>query len=184
MLVTGVGMIPTAVYTSMLLSRQTYDAVINAGICGSFNRQFSLGEVLNVTNDSLPETGAEDGEHFLSLIDLQLIDQDEYPYEGGILKNHSVFESKLLSGLRLATGATVNRVLGSRQSIASFVATHNADIETMEGAAFIFACKVHNVRFIQIRSVSNYVEERDKTKWNIPMAMQNLNNLLIGLLNE
>lgn len=183
-LITGVGMVPTAVFTSMILAKYRYGAVINAGICGSFNRDIPIGKVLNIISDCLPETGAEDGEHFLSLIDLKLLDQDEFPFQEGKLINESVFESNLVKGLLLSTGVTVNRVHGHAQSIADFLSRNNADIESMEGAAFMYACKVHHSRFIQIRCVSNYIEERNVSDWDIPLAVQNLNSFLLDLLNE
>ncbi len=183
-LITGVGMVPTAVYTSMVLGLYKYDAVINAGICGSFNRSISIGEVLNVVVDSLPETGAEDGEHFLSLIDLNLLEQDEFPFSGGKLVNDSVFDSRLIESLPKVTGVTVNTVHGNAQNIEVFLLRNQVDVETMEGAAFMFSCKVHKMRCIQVRSISNYVEDRNVSKWDIPLAVQNLNGFLIDLLNE
>jgi len=183
-LITGVGMVPTAVYTSMVLGLYEYDAVINAGLCGSFNTEIPLGAVVNVNTDCLPETGAEDGEHFLSLIDLKLLDQDEFPFSGGKLVNDSVFESGLIEALPLSNGVTVNTVHGNAQSIASFLLRNHAEVETMEGAAFMFSCKLHKIRHIQIRSISNYIEDRDISKWNIPLAVQNLNRFLLDLLNE
>jgi futalosine hydrolase len=183
-LITGVGMVPTAVLTSIVLSRYSYDAVINAGICGSFNRDIPIGKVLNINTDCLPETGAEDGEHFLSIIDLKLLDQDEFPFLGGRLVNDSVFESNLVNGLLLSTGVTVNTVHGNEQSISTFLSRHKVDVESMEGAAFMYACKVLKARFIQVRSVSNYIEDRDVSKWDIPVAVHNLNLFLLNLLNE
>ena len=183
-LITGVGMVPTAVYTSMVLGKYKYDAVINAGICGSFNRDIPIGKVLNITTDCLPETGAEDGEHFLSIIDLKLLDQDEFPFFGGKLINDSVFESSLINGLLISTGVTVNTVHGNAQNIETFIARHSVDIESMEGAAFMYSCKMFKARFIQIRSVSNYIEDRDVSNWDIPLAVQNLNRFLLDLLNE
>jgi len=183
-LITGVGMVPTAVYTSMVLGKYKYDAVINAGICGSFNRDIPIGKVLNITTDCLPETGAEDGEHFLSIIDLKLLDQDEFPFFCGKLINDSVFESSLINGLLIATGVTVNTVHGNAQNIEAFLARYAVDIESMEGAAFMYSCKMLKARFIQIRSVSNYIEDRDVSNWDIPLAVQNLNRFLLDLLNE
>lgn len=183
-LVTGVGMVPTAVFTSIVLGKYSYDAVINAGICGSFNRSIPIGKVLNITVDCLPETGAEDGEHFLSLIDLNLLDQDEFPFSGGKLVNDSYFDSKLINALHQSTGVTVNTVHGNDQSIAAFLQRYPADVETMEGAAFMFSCKLYKIRNIQIRSVSNYIEDRDVSKWDIPLAVNNLNHFLLDLLNE
>jgi futalosine hydrolase len=183
-LITGVGMVPTAAGTSVALARYTYDAVINAGICGCFNREIAIGKVLNITTDCLPETGVEDGEHFLSIIDLKLLDQDEFPFSGGKLINDSVFESSLINGLLISTGVTVNTVHGNALSIKAFLSRHSVDVESMEGAAFIYACKMIGIRYLQIRSVSNYIEDRDVSKWNIPLAVQNLNHFLLDLLNE
>jgi len=183
-LITGVGMVPTATGTAIALASYSYDAVINAGICGSFNRNLPLGIVLNINTDCLPETGAEDGEHFLSIIDLKLLDQDEFPFTAGKLVNNSVFESRLINELPVASGVTVNTVHGNASSITAFLALHPADTESMEGAAFIYACKMYSIRHIQIRSVSNYIEDRDVSQWNIPLAVQNLNHFLLNLLEE
>jgi futalosine hydrolase len=183
-LVTGVGMVPTAVATSMVLGKYTYDAVINAGICGSFNHDIPIGKLLNITTDCFPETGAEAGEHFLSLIDLNLLDQDEFPFSGGKLVNDSVFESSLINDVLIATGVTVNTVHGNAQNIRDFLSRHQADVESMEGAAFMYSCKLHNTRYLQIRTVSNYIEDRDASKWDIPLAVQTLNHFLLDLLNE
>lgn len=183
-LITGVGMVPTAVGTTMALNGCSYDAVINAGICGCFNRDIPIGKVLNITSDCLPETGAEDGEHFLSIIDLKLLDQDEFPFTGGKLVNDSVFESDLINGLLISTGVTVNTVHGNAQNITTFLSRYNVDVESMEGAAFMYSCKMNKVRHIQVRSVSNYIEDRDISKWNIPLAVHKLNHFLLDLLNE
>lgn len=183
-LVTGVGMVPTAVTTTIALARYKYDAVFNVGICGSFNREIPIGKVLNITSDCLPETGAEDGEHFLSIIDLKLLDQDEFPFTGGKLINESVFDSVLINGLLIATGVTVNTVHGNSESIKAFLQRHPVDIESMEGAAFMYSCMLLKARFMQIRSVSNYIEDRDVSKWDIQLAVHNLNRFLLDLMNE
>jgi len=54
----------------------------------------------------------------------------------------------------------------------------------MEGAAFHYACLKEKVPYAEIRSISNYVEKRDRSKWNIPLAIKNLNDFFIVLLNE
>jgi futalosine hydrolase len=54
----------------------------------------------------------------------------------------------------------------------------------MEGAAFFAGCIDFEADYIQIRAISNYVEKRDKSKWNLPLAIQNLNNELIQLITQ
>ena len=65
-LVTGIGMVATAIAVSKALSLKHYDLVVNAGIAGSFNRSIPLGSVVEVVQDQLSEMGAQDGTHFLS----------------------------------------------------------------------------------------------------------------------
>jgi len=54
----------------------------------------------------------------------------------------------------------------------------------MEGAAFFYVCLQEKAPFIQIRSISNYVGEQDKSKWEISLAVKNLNNVLLDILAE
>jgi futalosine hydrolase len=49
----------------------------------------------------------------------------------------------------------------------------------MEGIAFHYACKQAKIPFLQIRAISNYVTPRNKSEWEIPLAIQNLNQYLI-----
>jgi futalosine hydrolase len=43
---------------------------------------------------------------------------------------------------------------------------------------------MENVPYIQLRSVSNYIEPRNRASWKIPLAVKNLNDTLINALNE
>ena len=60
----------------------------------------------------------------------------------------------------------------------------NADIESMEGAAFHYVCLLRKANFVQIRSISNIVGERDKTKWKMKEAIASLNNELEKLIQQ
>jgi futalosine hydrolase len=54
----------------------------------------------------------------------------------------------------------------------------------MEGAAFAYVCAKMKVNAIQIRSISNQVEPRNRNNWNIPLAIKNLNEVLGSLCEE
>ena len=64
------------------------------------------------------------------------------------------------------------------------VETFAPQTETMEGAALHYVCLQQNLPFLQIRSISNEVGERDKSKWKIKEAVEDLNSELIKLLNH
>jgi futalosine hydrolase len=181
-LLTGVGMVATAYWVGRAIASGSYDVAINAGICGSFDRQIPIGEVVNVVEDSFPEMGTEDGEYFLSLIDLDLLGRDEFPFTNGVLENKVTYNHPMLDSLRKVKGITVNRVHGQAHSIGKLLETIQPDVETMEGAAFLYACQSIGLKCLQLRSVSNYVETRNRTAWNIPLAIRNLNQTLTELL--
>ncbi len=58
------------------------------------------------------------------------------------------------------------------------------DIETMEGADFFEICLRQGCAFAEIRAVSNVVGEQDHTRWNIPLALQNLQDALSLFKNQ
>ena len=183
-LITGVGMVSTAFSMGKVLQAFKYDMAINAGIAGCFDKNIPLGEVLNITSDCFPELGAEDGEYFLSLIDLKLLEADSFPYNNMELINDSVINCAYVNELKKVKGITVNTIHGADDNINKIKTSFDPITESMEGAAFMYACKMENLKHLQIRSVSNYVEKRNKASWNIPLAIKNLNNTLMNILNE
>src|SRR6187200_1562705 len=86
-LTTGVGMVATAIWCSGVFARERYDLVLNGGVCGSFRPALPPGSVVHVTTDRIAEFGAEDGDTFLSVQDLQLLGDDEFPWTRGRLVN-------------------------------------------------------------------------------------------------
>jgi futalosine hydrolase len=170
-LITGVGMVATAFALGKHLSSR-YDLVLNLGIAGGFDRSIELGTLVNITNDTFAELGAEDGENFLTITDL------------GFGENTYTSKSKLNIGLQKVSGITVNRVSGNDKNIRNIVDRLNPKTESMEGAAVLFACEQERIDCLQVRSISNYVEPRNKDKWKIGLAIKNLNDWAIAFLGD
>ena len=92
--------------------------------------------------------------------------------------------SALTDELRKVTGITVNTVHGNTESIEAIQERINPTVESMEGAAFFYACEEAQVPAIQIRAISNYVEKRSRENWNVPLAVKNLNDWLIANIKK
>jgi futalosine hydrolase len=174
-LITGVGMVNTAFMIGKN-SHRVYDAILNVGICGAFDRHLKIGQVVHITRDELSEMGAESGDEFIKYKDLELPGTNVY-------HNNWIARSKSINELKTVKSITINKVHGKDQSIENTKKMFGADIESMEGAAFFAACKGLS-NFTQIRAVSNYVEKRDKSKWDIPMAISHLNKTILNIVTE
>lgn len=176
-LVTGVGMVATAARVAHALAGARYDVAFNFGVCGSFRRAPALGAVVHVTSDCLCELGVEDGERFISLETLGLVDTTS-------IANTAPPANAVLQSLPGVRGITVNTVHGNDQSIAAIVTRLNPDVESMEGAAFAFACGMSGVPYAQVRAVSNLVERRNRDAWRMDLAIRNLDDVAVRILES
>ena len=176
-------MVAAAVWTTRTLAGQVYDAALNVGVCGAFDRRLVPGTVVHVVSDCFAELGAEDGDRFLTLHDLHLLGRDEFPFRDGCL-HAAPPPNEALRRLPAATGLTVNTVHGREASIASVQARVPAQVESMEGAAFMYACSTAPVPFAQVRAVSNIVETRNRAAWKLPEAIQALCGTTLEILDQ
>jgi futalosine hydrolase len=182
LLITGVGS-PGSIYKlGKALQQKKYDQVIQAGIAGTFNPAIMPGEVVLVQKDVFADLGMVEKKILIPLFDTGLADKDEFPYQNGWLENTNNFIRH--SPLRKVTAVTVNSVSDDQEMAEQYVQKFKAEIETMEGAALHYVCLQENIPFLQIRSISNRVGERDKAKWQMKEAIKNLNKELAVLLKE
>ena len=176
-LVTGIGMVATAARCSRALARTAYDFALNLGVCGSFDPALGPGTVVHVVSDRIAELGAEDGEVFLTLEELQLPGESEFV-------NYSPPSNPALQQLPSVAGITVNTVHGNEHTIALVTARFKPQVETMEGAAFMSACLIHKAPFAQVRAVSNLVERRNRESWRMGDAIQNLGLTALSIIDQ
>lgn len=182
-LVTGMGMMQTAAHLALYASRNERDLYMDAGIAGAFNREIQIGEVTQVMSETYGDFGVEDGDDFADFYEMGFIDQHQDAFEyGKIGPFGNVCEHSSLEHLRKVTSLTVNKVHGKEETIAMIMKKYPADIENMEGLAFFYVTHQIAKPSIEIRSISNYVERRNKDNWNIPLAVKNLNEELMRLL--
>lgn len=177
-------MVATAAWCSRAFAAEHYDLALNVGLCGSFRSSMAPGIVVHVTTDRIAELGAEDGDGFLTIHQLQLLGENEFPFEGGRLVNAVPPQISLLTDLRDVAGITVNTVHGSERTIAAIRERFDPDVESMEGAAFMYASLIAGVPFAQVRAVSNAVERRNRGAWKLDQAIQSLGTESVRLLES
>ena len=183
-LTTGVGMIATAAWCSRTFAAEHYDLALNVGLCGSFDASLAAPDVVHVTADRIAELGAEDGDDFLTIHQLQLLGENDFPFDGGLLVNTNPPPLPSLATLRSVTGITVNTVHGNERTIAAVRDRYDPDVESMEGAAFMYASLIAGVPFAQVRAVSNAVVRRNRGAWKIDEAIRALGEQSVKLLES
>jgi futalosine hydrolase len=180
-LITGVGVPSTMYHLQKRIHQMDYDCIIQAGIAGSFIKDIELGKTVLVQQDCFGDLGIEEYGNYNSIFNTPFADKDEFPFNDGWLVNLN--EALLKTNLPKIKAVTVNKVSDSALQKQQFISSFNADIESMEGAALHYVCLQEQISFLQIRSISNHVGERDKTKWKMKEAIENLNRELTTLIN-
>jgi futalosine hydrolase len=174
----GVGMMASTFSLTQLLYTEKPDLVIQAGIAGCFDTAIPLGKVVAVEDETLADMGVEEEGKWKDLFDLKLEKSSYPPFEKKKLPNQWLDQYNLLK-LPQVAGITINEITTRPARIQQIIKKYNPCIESMEGAALHYVCRQNNTPFIQIRAISNYIGERDKSKWAIREAIDNLNNALL-----
>lgn len=179
-LVTGVGALNTAFGMSRYKDIEKTDVAINVGLAGTYYPNIKLGDVVEVIADRFGDLGVEESNgDFTDVYDLGLTNENQYPYESGWIKSA---KPKFKTDIPKVKGLTVNKVHGTTGSIENIKSKYAAEIESMEGAGFLYASRIMDLHAHQFRAISNHVEPRNKDNWQIEKAIDNLNEYLISLL--
>ncbi len=182
-LVTGVGPISAAIFLSKFLAIEKVDWAIQAGVGGAFDPALALGSVVEISSERFGDLGAEDENgQLIDLFEMGLLGKNDWPFFGGVLKNPA---SDFRDFLPKKAGLTVSRAHGAENSIQKIREKFpDAEVESMEGAAFFQTCLLENQPFLELRAISNRVEKRNRAAWQMAEAIENLNAVLISMFEE
>jgi len=182
--VSGIGMVAKAYLLGKYLQNENYDLALNVGIAGSFKKEFPLTSVVNVVQDQFTEMGAEDADSFIGIADMGFKEFNTHPYANGKIINNTNFDQFGLDDLKKVSGITSNTIHGRQSSISEIISSFDPDVETMGGAAFLYACLMEEIPCAQIRSISNYVEVRDRSKWQVKSAIDQLTHEILKIIES
>jgi futalosine hydrolase len=184
LLVTGVGGAAMSwALQKRFSSGATPSLVIGAGIAGSYSAPYVPGDVVIAQSDCFADMGVDDNGSFLSLFRASLADPDKPPFRGGWIHCHGRWFDRFVDGYPAVRAATVNMTSGSKPVIDRIRHAWDPDIETMEGAWFAYACEMSGAEWLAVRAISNMIEPRNLKKWDIPLALEKLQEAMTDILN-
>lgn len=182
-LISGIGLTATAYHLTKQLTLKKYDLVIQAGVAGCFDLKIELGQVVSVRQDTIADQSVMEMKKLKNLFALKSVPHNQYPFKNDWLINP---DNKLLkkTGLESVKGISVNEISTSGQKIRLYKEMFDPITESMEGAALHYVCLMEMIPFLQIRSISNYIGERNKKNWDMKESISNLNEVLIRIINN
>lgn len=179
-LITGIGLTATTYALINQINIKKPAFIIQAGVGGCFDINIKLGTVVAIKKETIADQSVVELKTLKTLFDLQLLPQNKIPFSNGWLVNSNDILRKIK--LKKVTGISVNEITTDKKKVKLYRDRFKPVIESMEGAALHYVSLMEKIPFLQIRSVSNYIAERNKQKWNMKEAVENLNKELISIL--
>jgi futalosine hydrolase len=183
LLITGVGTAATVYHVLQLLQHSKPAFILQAGIAGSFDESLPLGQAVVVNADRFADLGVHENDQWKDVFDMNLAEPEVAPYSNGWLINpyHDLLSA---AGLPIVKSVSISEITTNAVRMRQLRDKYHPSIESMEGAAFHYVCIQQGIPFIQLRTISNYVGERNKGKWALRQSVENLAAQVQELVNR
>lgn len=187
----GVGKVNAAHTVTLILENYDIDFLILFGIAGAYaGSALKVGDVAVAERENYGEEGVLTNEGWkpMEVISPLLKSEKEYYNTFSIdreLSQLAVRTSRDM-GFNATSGSfvTVSQCSGTRESGEILRKRFNGICENMEGAAVTHICTLYGLPMLEIRGISNIIEERNLNKWNIPLAVSNCNKVVSELVRH
>jgi futalosine hydrolase len=178
--ITGIGAVNAAhALTEHLVTRPRPSHVMQVGIAGAYvPGGVPVGAVVLATSDTYGDLGVLtlEGWRPADEIGIPLVEArgahparfNEFPLDAALVARAAAVCGPLVA----ATGPflTLSTVTGVRARGDELHRRFGALCESMEGAAAAHVCALHDVPFLEVRGISNLVEDRNRAAWKIAEA--------------
>ena len=172
--ITGIGPVNAAHSLTRELEASRPTLVLQFGIGGAYVPSgVSVGQVACATEELYGDLGAITPDGWLSMEDLgfPVVPSDPPRF------NRFPLDATLVARAAEACGAvcgpflTTSRCTGVRDIGDALHARTGGICENMEGAAAAHVCALYDVPFLEVRGISNLVEDRDRDAWRVDEAI-------------
>jgi futalosine hydrolase len=176
LLVTGMGKTNAAQALTALLEGESPIAVLGFGVAGSYpGRGPEPGGVVLADSALYADEGVESPTGWLSPreMGIPLLEvegetyYDRFPLEGlGVARAARALAA---AGIPAVVGpvATVSTCSGTEARGELLRDRHPAVCEAMEGAAWAHVARLYGAPYLEVRGISNLVEDRDPSRWRL-----------------
>ncbi|HJV67259.1 MAG TPA: futalosine hydrolase [Geomonas sp.] len=190
--VTGIGKVNAASAATLLLERLEPELLINTGCGGAYpGAGLEVGALAFASSESFADEGVQtcEGWRGLELIGIPVFEGggerlfNTFPLAGG--PAGSACRWAVVHGFRAALGPflTVSTCSGTALQGAELLARYAGICENMEGAAIAQVSRLYDVPLLEVRGISNLVEDRDLSRWDLKLAVGEVQRFLVEYLS-
>ncbi len=186
----GVGKVNAAHSATLILENYDVDLMILFGIGGAY-KGVRTGDIAVAQSENYAEEGilAEDGWKSMEFTGFPLLKNkkeyfNNFPMDSGLSQLAIKVSGDFGFNTAYGNFITVSQCSGTRESGELLKNRFDGICENMEGAAAAHICAMYGIPVIEIRGISNMVENRDTKKWNIPLAVSNCNKVVSELVKR
>ncbi len=176
LLITGVGPVETALSLSRCLERDhtKIRSVVNFGIGGAYlsERGTSIGllDICLAEREVMGDFGVCFGNRVEPFADGDFGVKTVFILDEALVREAETVLAQQQISTHSGTFVTVNGASGTRERGEQFRARYGALCENMEGAAAARVCEAYDLPLLEVRAISNLVEDRPGARWKIDEA--------------
>ena len=187
----GVGIANAPNAATVLIERFSPRLIILFGIGGAYPHSgFGVGDVVAAKKEIYADAGLilKDGFHGMKETGLPLLRKGRRKFFNEFPLDRTLLKKALSIGLPSGVFLTVSASTGTLKRALELERRYGADcenmIENMEGAAAAHICALYGTPLIEIRGISNIVEDRDIKKWDKETASLNCQKAVLELIKR
>ncbi len=186
----GIGKANAAHAASIMIREYSPSLIVSFGIGGAYpSSGLEVGDLAVAQREIYTDEGVflKDGFHDLKMIGIPTVRAGRRSYFNEFPSDRSLARKALcaagyVANARIGAFATVSSCTGTRKRSLEIEKRFGVICENMEGAAVAQICRLYGVPFVEIRGISNIVEDRDTRKWNVRLAAENCQKAVMYFL--
>ena len=188
----GVGKVNAASSATAVIENYPVRAVINFGVGGAYpDAGLNIGDVAIASKEIYGDEGVFTAAGIKGMkeigIPLVRIGETKYFNEFPLDSPAIPFpkdENNMNIMIKTGNFITVSAVSGSQKRAKDLGKRFGAVCENMEGAAIAQVCALYELPMIELRGISNMAGVRDKRKWNLKIASENCQKLVLETIKK
>ncbi|MDI6890102.1 MAG: futalosine hydrolase [Thermodesulfovibrionales bacterium] len=186
----GIGKTNASHGATILIERFSPNIIINFGVGGAYpSSGLKIGDIVIAEKEIYGDEGvlSGDGFHGAEFMGIPFFKKgkkkyfNEFQLDRKLLKE-ALKSFNLVTKIKSGPFLTLSTCTGTSERAKELEKIYHAICENMEGASVAHVCTLHGIPMVEIRGISNTVEDRDTKKWGLKLAAENCQRVVMELI--